>query len=142
MIPKVEISSEVGDFTLKGGRVFYRGNEIGHFYTSTVKNYDKKQLADAFEVPLSKFADWKLPAKFDYSFVEELQLNSNYRGRGHGSVILKRFFTSFTRPTLVALEPGELTRTVKFPSLVRFYRDQGMYLTRLNGNLFAFKWCL
>ena len=128
-------------FYIKNGRILLDNREVGHFFfDGPVKNYDKSQLARDFQTQANFFTSWKLPAKFDYVFLSEWKLNANYRGRGFGGPILQSFFASFKRPTLIALQPGELTKQVKFESLVKFYKTQGMYVTRIDGDLFAFKW--
>ncbi len=104
--------------------------EIGEFFVIKDGVYTQDKLAATFKAPVEKFAKLNLPQKFNYVYLDQFKLNPAYRGKGYGAAVLAAFFGSFKAPTLVCLDPGELSSNVKFESIVKFYKRAKMIFIR------------
>jgi GNAT superfamily N-acetyltransferase len=148
LIQQIEENFTESSITLDISRqaVFIGRKEVATLEVDEEKKTNLKYILSLFEeYPLiQKFLKTlKLKDRFDYVWVNTIKVLPQQRGKGLGSLILKKIFSKYPSGSLVALNVGEIS-TGKTKSsikdLVSFYQKLGFQIVKSeDGYTYAFK---
>jgi hypothetical protein len=79
----------------------------------------------------------RLPAQFNYTWVEIIKMSECSRGRGYGSQVFDWIKTT-RRRTLLGLNPQEIAVGYSIETILKFYRKQGFRLSRFDHEWYGF----
>jgi GNAT superfamily N-acetyltransferase len=148
LIQQIEESFEESSITLDIPRqtVFMGRKVVAILEVDEEKKTHLKYVLSLFEdyPSIQKFLKTlKLKDRFDYVWIDLIKILPAQRGKGLGSLILKKIFSKYPSGSLIALNVGE-TSTGKSKSsiqdLISFYQKLGFQIVKSeDGYTYAFK---
>jgi len=126
--------------------VFIGRKEVATLEVDEEKKTNLKYILSLFEEypSIQKFLKTlKLKDRFDYVWVNTIKVLPQQRGKGLGSLILKKIFSKYPAGSLIALNVGEIS-TGKTKSsikdLISFYQKLGFQIVKSeDGYTYGFK---
>jgi hypothetical protein len=79
----------------------------------------------------------RLPARFNYAWVEIIKIQELSRRRGYGTQIFD-LIKATRRNTLLGLNPHEIAADYPLQTILSFYRKQGFRLSRFDYQWYGF----
>jgi GNAT superfamily N-acetyltransferase len=148
LIQQIEESFEESSLTLDIPRqsVFIGRKEVATLEVDEEKKANLKYILSLFETypSIQKFLKTlKLKDRFPYVWINLIKVLPQQRGKGLGSLILKKIFSMYPSGSLIALNVGE-TSTGKSKSsikdLISFYQKLGFQIVKSEDDYtYAFK---